>query len=194
VTRRVSRQGSAALDAALQRYEEEIRSWGERMNLVGSTEPAALGVHVSDALAAASEIPKGARIVDLGSGAGFPGIPIQLARPDVELTLVEGRERRYHFLRHAVRVLGLRTEVLRARIEDPPGRPYDVALLRAVASLAESIRLAGPWVSESGEIWVWTREEPALAPGSIAGEIPLDVPERGRILRVRAAAVPRGTP
>jgi 16S rRNA (guanine527-N7)-methyltransferase len=194
VTHRVSRQRSAALDAALRRYEEEIRSWGERTNLVGSTEPAALGVHVSDALAAASEIPGGARVVDLGSGAGFPGIPIQLARPDVEVTLVEGRERRYHFLRHAVRVLGLRTEVLRARIEDPPGRPYDVALLRAVAPLAESIRLARPWVSESGEIWVWTREEPALAPGSIAGEIPLDGPERGRVLRVRAAAVPRGTP
>jgi 16S rRNA (guanine527-N7)-methyltransferase len=193
VTRRVSRQRPAALDAALLRYQAEIRSWGERTNLVGSTDPAALEIHIADSLAAAEEIPERARVVDLGSGAGFPGIPIQLARPDVEMSLVEGRERRYHFLRHVVRVLGLRSAVLRTRIETPPVLPYDIALLRAVSPLAESIRSGRTWVSDAGEIWVWTREESDLPPGSTASEIPLGA-ERGRVLRIRAAAVPRGTP
>ena len=59
--------------------------------------------HVEDSLAAADCLPEGSEIVDLGSGAGFPGVPLALSRPDLRVTLVEIRERRVNFLRHVVR-------------------------------------------------------------------------------------------
>ena len=166
------------------------------MNLVGSTAPEALRVHVSDALQAVDVLPRGARVVDLGSGAGFPGIPLALARPDLQLTLVEIRERRVAFLRHVERELGAGFEVRRARIEDgpAPGDAYAFALMRAVAPLDRALPLARPWVGEEGEIWVWTREAASQTlevAGGLAGHIELGT--RGRVLRVRAAAVPRGT-
>ena len=78
---------------AMHRFLAELARWAPRTNLVGSSEPAALARHVEDSLAVAGYLPDGARVVDLGSGAGFPGIPIAIARPDLLVTLVEIRER-----------------------------------------------------------------------------------------------------
>lgn len=176
---------------ALERYLDELRRWGARTNLVGSLDPEELRAHVRDSLAAAPHLPQAARVVDLGSGAGFPGIPLAIERPDLHLRLVEVRERRVHFLRHVVRSLGLDVAVERARLEDPPSGPAEYALIRAVAAPARALELARPWVSESGEIWIWAGPGAEL-PVAASGEIPLA--ERGSILRVPAAAVSRGTP
>ncbi|NRA01391.1 MAG: 16S rRNA (guanine(527)-N(7))-methyltransferase RsmG [Myxococcales bacterium] len=181
---------------SIERFLDELTAWGRRVNLVGSTSPDALQVHVSDALGVVDALPAGARVVDLGSGAGFPGIPLALVRPDLRLTLVEIRERRVAFLRHVKRVLGAGFEVRRTRIEHgpEPSGPYEFALMRAVAPLRRALPLARPWVHDDGEIWVWTREavpesvDPATG---LAGRIELGA--RGQVLRVRAAAVPRGT-
>jgi 16S rRNA (guanine527-N7)-methyltransferase len=173
---------------ALARFAEELTRWGARMNLVGSTEPAALARHFSDSLAGAAHLPQAARVVDLGSGAGFPGIPLAIARPDLDLTLVERREKRLSFLRHAVRELGLRAEVRAASIESAPGTPFAFALLRAVARPEQSARLALPWVHERGEIWIWAGAADRI-PG--ASEIPLA--SGGHILRIRAHEFSRGT-
>jgi 16S rRNA (guanine527-N7)-methyltransferase len=156
---------------------------------VGSTAPEALERHVADSLAAAAFLERGIRVVDLGSGAGFPGIPLAIARPDLSLTLVEIRERRVNFLRHVVRSLELDCEVWRVRIEDAPRLRFRVALARAVAPLDQVLRLAEPWVESGGEIWVWTRESSAGPPGPVAGSIP--IPGRGQVLRLDAAAVGR---
>jgi 16S rRNA (guanine527-N7)-methyltransferase len=172
-------------------YLDEIARFGARVNLVGSTRPEALSIHVADSLVAAAALPEGARVVDLGSGAGFPGIPIAIERSDVSITLVDVRERRVAFLRHVVRTLGLRCEVRRARLEDPPADPFDVALLRAVAHPERSLDLGCRWVREGGEVWIWASESGERALGPLAGSIPL--PRGGRILRVRRTAVPRGT-
>jgi 16S rRNA (guanine527-N7)-methyltransferase len=173
------------------RYLEEVGRFGTRVNLVGSTQPDALAVHVADSLAAASELPAGARVVDLGSGAGFPGIPIALSRPDLSITLVEVRERRVAFLRHVVRLLDLGCDVHRGRIEDPPEILFDYALLRAVSPPRRALELGRGWVTERGEVWVWASSKVRRSPGTLAGEISL--PREGRILRIRAHAVPRGT-
>lgn len=178
---------SPALEERLDRYVREISSRGERVNLVGRTDPAAIRVHVEDSLVAAGVLPRGADVVDLGSGAGFPGVPVSLARPDLRVTLVEIRERRVHFLRHVARALPVEVEILRQRIEDPPSPPrFDVALLRAVAPLPRSVELGRAWVRAGGSVWIWTRE----GPGALSEEdrpradaIPLGA-GRGSILRV----------
>lgn len=173
------------------RYLAEVGRFGARVNLVGSTEPDALAVHVADSLAAAAELPASARVVDLGSGAGFPGIPIAISRPDLAITLVEVRERRVAFLRHVVRLLELGCEVHRGRIEEPPEILFDHALLRAVSRPARALELGRRWVTSQGEVWVWVSSKVRKPPGTLAGEIFL--PREGRILRIRAHAVPRGT-
>jgi 16S rRNA (guanine527-N7)-methyltransferase len=176
----------------IDRYLEELRRWGGRTNLVGSTDPDALRLHVEDSLVAASHLPAGVRVVDLGSGAGFPGLPILVSRGDLRMTLIEARERRVHFLRHVVRVLGLSCAVVRCRIEDPPVGGFDYALLRAVAPVERALPLAAPWLERDGEIWIWTREEAQAVGSAYAGEMPLG-DSRGRILRANAAVVSRGT-
>jgi 16S rRNA (guanine527-N7)-methyltransferase len=127
--------GAGSAEAALAAYRAELARWGERMNLVGSTDDAALDRHFEDSLFAAGEIPAGARVADLGSGAGFPGLPIAIARPDVHVTLVEIREKRVAFLRHVVRTLGLDVEVRQTSLATPPaGERFELVLLRAVAA------------------------------------------------------------
>jgi 16S rRNA (guanine527-N7)-methyltransferase len=172
----------------LRRFVEELQRRGERTNLVGSTLRGEIEKHVEDSLGASGALGEGARVVDLGSGAGFPGIPLAIVRPDLDLVLVEIRERRVHFLRHIVRTLGLGCRVDRRRIEEPEAQRFDVALLRAVAEPRESIRMALEWVVPGGEIWVWA------GPGiEIAGASAIALGPRGRILRVPEARVPRGT-
>ncbi|MFI5314277.1 MAG: 16S rRNA (guanine(527)-N(7))-methyltransferase RsmG [Myxococcota bacterium] len=178
----------AALRAGLEVFTAELARWGQRMNLVGSTEPAALARHVEDSLAAAAHLPPNSRVVDLGSGAGFPGIPIALARPDLRFVLVEVREKRLAFLRHVARELALSIEISGTSIETPPSVGFDFALLRAVAKPERSAELALPWVVATGEIWVW-----ASATADLRGARPLPLASGGRILRVRAADFSRGT-
>jgi 16S rRNA (guanine527-N7)-methyltransferase len=158
------------------------------MNLVGSTDSVAMSRHVDDALAAVPHLPQGLSVVDLGSGAGFPGLPIAIARRDLRVILVEIREKRVAFLRHVVRTLELDVEVRRESIGAAPSNGYDVALLRAVAAPERSIELARPWVRDAGEIWVWA------GPGvDLPGTRPIALDSGGVILRVPAAAISRGT-
>jgi 16S rRNA (guanine527-N7)-methyltransferase len=175
----------------LERYLGELRAAGERINLVGSTAPADLARHVADSIEPAAWIPTGSRVVDLGSGAGFPGVPLAIARPDVAVTLVEIRERRVHFLRHVVRTLGLSCHVMRKEIEtEAPPEGFDFALARALASPETALSLALPWVRSTGEVWIWASVPSRAVPAAIP-EIPLS--SGGCVLRVRVAAVPRGT-
>jgi 16S rRNA (guanine527-N7)-methyltransferase len=167
---------------AISRFLAELSLWARRMNLVGSTEPEALRRHVEDSLAAADVLPRAARVVDLGSGAGFPGIPLAIARPDLDLTLVEIRERRSHFLRHVVRSLDLRCRIERRRIQEPMAEPFDYALLRAVAPPPAAAELAAAWVSESGETWIWSGPDGDFDARRLKGSIPLA--SGGRILRI----------
>lgn len=188
----MTRRLSPAHEADLGRYIDELRRWGQRTNLVGSTSPEALARHVDESLRGAAVLSAGARVVDLGSGAGLPGIPVAIARRDLDVTLVEIRERRFHFLRHVVRTLDLgHCRVERTRIEEPPPELFDVALMRAVAPVGRALPMARPWVRDEGEIWIWARERPSEAPSGAGPDIPL---EGGRIiLRAHAHAVPRGT-
>jgi 16S rRNA (guanine527-N7)-methyltransferase len=178
----------ATPEATLSEFLRELARWGERMNLVGSTDSVAMSRHVDDALAAVPHLPQGLSVVDLGSGAGFPGLPIAIARRDLRVSLVEIREKRVAFLRHVVRTLELDVAVRRESIEDAPSQPYDIAFLRAVAAPERSVELARPWVGDAGEIWVWAGPDVDL-PGSR----PIALASGGAILRVPVAVISRGT-
>jgi 16S rRNA (guanine527-N7)-methyltransferase len=125
-------------------YVARLASDGVARGLIGPREvPRLWERHVLNSAAVAEAVPEGARVVDVGSGAGLPGIPLGLARPDVELTLVEPMARRVEFLEEVVSGLavpaGLRWRVVRGRAEERSVAtavgPVDVVTARAVAPL-----------------------------------------------------------
>ncbi|TFV62230.1 UNVERIFIED_ORG: 16S rRNA (guanine(527)-N(7))-methyltransferase RsmG [Bacillus sp. AZ43] len=133
----------AALPAAEQ-YVARLASDGVVRGLIGPREVSRLWErHVLNSAAVAEAVPDGARVVDVGSGAGLPGIPLGLARPDVELTLVEPMSRRVEFLDQTVAALdrpgGRPWRVVRGRAEErsvvSAVGPVDVVTARAVAPL-----------------------------------------------------------
>jgi 16S rRNA (guanine527-N7)-methyltransferase len=133
----------AAFPAA-ERYVARLATDGVTRGLIGPREvPRLWERHVLNSAAVAEAIPEGARVVDVGSGAGLPGIPLALARPDLSLTLVEPMARRVEFLEEVVADLtadtDLRWRVVRGRAEDRSVAaavgPVDVVTARAVAPL-----------------------------------------------------------
>lgn len=120
--------------------------------------------HLLNGVAIAELIGPGSVVVDLGSGAGLPGIPLLLARPDLDLVLVEPKERRTEFLVEVCADLGLRARVVRARatptglVQLPEGSPgalvpaADVVTARAVASIADLARWAAPLLRPGGRL------------------------------------------
>ncbi|GAA2543121.1 16S rRNA (guanine(527)-N(7))-methyltransferase RsmG [Pseudonocardia hydrocarbonoxydans] len=127
------------------RYAEHLVTSGVERGLIGPREaPRIWDRHVLNCAVVAELLPEGARLVDVGSGAGLPGIPLALARPDLQVALVEPLARRVDWLDEVVADLGLDVRVDRGRVEDPAVRRRwegaDVVTARAVAPLH---RLAG---------------------------------------------------
>lgn len=115
------------------------------MNLTAVRAPEAIvRQHFAECVFAAQQIPKKTKtLLDYGSGAGLPGIPIALCRPEMTVTLAESQSKKAAFLREAVRTLGLRAEVWPARVEAMPAeRVFDAVTLRAVDRMPEACRLA----------------------------------------------------
>jgi 16S rRNA (guanine527-N7)-methyltransferase len=171
-------------------YLAELDSWRRTANLTGRLGPDELAGHTLESVLGSKLITHGARVVDVGSGAGFPGLPLAIARPDLDMTLVEPRAKRCAFLRHVVRTLGLtNVKVLEARIEDVGGQAFDVATTRAVGSFAEW--LAGAcFLAPEGCVLAWTTETTGLetALGSsfrIDGDIPIEGSSKRRIVGFR---------
>jgi 16S rRNA (guanine527-N7)-methyltransferase len=128
-----------ALDDAV-RYVGRLATDGVTRGLIGPREvPRLWERHVLNSAAVAEAVPQGARVVDVGSGAGLPGIPLGLARPDLTLTLVEPMARRVEFLQEAVAELGRPWRVVRGRAEErsvlAAVGQVDVVTARAVAAL-----------------------------------------------------------
>jgi len=147
-------------------YLDLLLRWNARTNLTAIREPEAVVTrHFGESLFAAHilspRLPEGATLLDFGSGAGFPGLPIQLYRPDLRVTLAESQNKKATFLREAVRTLGLTTEVWAARAETmPTGRTFDCITLRAVDKMDTAIADATPRVSPNGLMAILAGETP----------------------------------
>lgn len=128
----------------------------EKMNLTAITSPEeAADKHFVDSLLALPYLPQGARCIDVGTGAGFPGIPLLIARPDLQMTLLDSLNKRVQFLKETLSVLGLRAACIHARAEDaakgaPHREAYDIALSRAVAPLNVLLEWTSPFLRVGG--------------------------------------------
>lgn len=139
---------------SLLRYAQLLRDWNQRINLVSRRDTGRiLSYHVVDSLAVQRLLPPGARVCDIGSGAGLPGIPLAIARPDLRMQLIESSQKRSRFLQTAVTELGLtHVEVLSDRAESLPPLECDVVLSRLSGPLQDVVRYAGLHRKPNGSI------------------------------------------
>jgi 16S rRNA (guanine527-N7)-methyltransferase len=148
--------GDDGLDM-FRRYAEELLAWNRRINLTTITAPKDIAVkHFIDSIAGVPLLHVGWRVIDLGSGAGFPGIPLRIVRPDLRITLVDSVRKKNSFQKQVCRCLGLDdVQAVHARIEDLSatsaysGR-YDAIVSRALTDLAGLCSLAAPLLKEGG--------------------------------------------
>ena len=166
-------------------YVSLILRWNTRINLTAiREEEGVLSRHIIESIILARMLPVGtASLLDFGSGAGLPGIPIALCRPEIVVTLAESQGKKAAFLREAVRKLGLSVRVYAGRAE-LLSEQFDCVAMRAVDRMAEAVRMATGLVSRGGWLALMTSEgeldrlkaasgvefswleQPALLPGS----------------------------
>ena len=145
--------------AQFERYALDLVEWNRRANLTAITDPLDIvRKHFLDSLSVLSVCPleSGARIIDVGSGAGFPGLPLRIARPGLNVTLLEATRRKCDFLRHVVGALALDgVHIVNARAEDEARdaahrERYDVAVARAVAEAPALVEYLLPFAKVGG--------------------------------------------
>ena len=126
-------------------YLDLIMKWNARTNLTGIRTPEEIvRRHFGESLLVGAHVGACGTLLDFGSGAGFPGVPIQLLRPDVQVTLAESQGKKAAFLNEVVRRLGLQSEVWAGRVEAMPAtQRFDVVVLRAVDDMELAVGEAG---------------------------------------------------
>jgi 16S rRNA (guanine527-N7)-methyltransferase len=141
-----------------QKYLELLLNWNEKINLTAITDPSECVVkHFVDSLLFLKTVsPKqGAKIIDVGTGAGFPGIPIAIMRPDVKLTLLDSLNKRLVFLREVCKELDIEAEFVHKRAEEAGKikgmrENYDIATARAVARMNTLCEYCIPLIKMKG--------------------------------------------
>lgn len=147
----------ASLGDDLIRYLQELLQWNQAYNLTAIREPQEMVTkHLLDSLVVLPHL-HGNAVIDVGSGAGLPGLVLALADRSKSYVLLDSNGKKAAFMRHAVRTLGLKqVEVVHARVEDfaatTGGGRFDSVLSRAFSSLAEMLELAGPLCALHGKV------------------------------------------
>lgn len=144
-------------------YYDMLVEGNKVMNLTAVLEPEeAVDRHFLDCIAPVAKglLPEGIKVVDVGTGAGFPGLPLLIARPDIKITLVDALNKRLNFIRSVLDELGLEAEIVHMRAEDFSRKPeyreqYDMAVARAVASVSPLMEYLLPCVKRGGAAMCW---------------------------------------
>ena len=172
-----------------ERFLEELYRWNERINLTTVPREQAWERHIAESLRLldAIDVSEAAEVVDVGSGAGVPGIPLALARPDLRVTLLEADQRRGGFLLHVTGLLRLVTVSVESRRAEEAGRDaalrerFDLAVSRATAPSPTLCELALPLVRTSGRLVAFVRDAGAeiavcaYAAGECGGGTPVAI-------------------
>jgi 16S rRNA (guanine527-N7)-methyltransferase len=140
-------------------FIQEIQRWSKIADLLSQTDPETLICkHIIDSLALFPWLPPGSRVLDLGSGAGFPGLPLTIANPEISITLIEARRKRVNFLKAAIRKLKLHNaRVQEGRAEDLAKErelheTFDIVLTRATWNIPLFLSLASPFLCPHGVV------------------------------------------
>jgi 16S rRNA (guanine527-N7)-methyltransferase len=194
-------EGRVSRETLISRYfpgrEEAIHAYvtflvdeGVLRGLVGPREGERIWErHIFNSLPVASLIPTGASVIDIGSGAGLPGIPLALARPDISMTLIEPLQRRVNFLREASD--GLPITVLRGRAQDFKIRA-EIVTARAVAPLEKLKAMSWHLLDKGGLLLAIKGQSAAEEAASVRGaqlhEIQLEDLDLGRVISIQKDA------
>lgn len=165
-----------------------LLKWNKTYNLTAITQPEEIRVkHFEDSLAVLPCLPAKGRILDIGSGAGFPGIPIKIERPQLEVVLLDSQRKKISFCEAAIRELGLeKISARHGRAEDPKiisalGK-FDVVISRATFSLSDFLEIALPYCKDGGTAMAmkmanWREEYKPSPKWELKKEIPYELSE-----------------
>ncbi len=141
--------------------------WNSRFNITAITDPMEMALkHYVDSLAIASHIPASAKVLDMGSGGGFPGIPLKIVRPDLDILMADASRKRVSFLKHVIREIGLsKLQAIHKRVEELDVQKkeesnFHLIVSRAFTSLDRFIRLADRLLKSTGIILAMKGDDP----------------------------------
>ena len=158
---------------------QELERWNRKVNLTAIRDPdEMISVHLLDSLMVRPLL-AGARILDIGTGAGFPGLPLAIVEPERQFDLVDSNLKRIMFVQHVAGLIGLENvNVVQSRGEDyAPGHRFDTVLARAVATLPRLLDIAGHHVEGSGVFVALKGRYPAKELKDVPNEWEYDVLE-----------------
>lgn len=174
----------ADLEAPLAAYMALLLHWNRAYNLTALTDPVQMITHhLLDSLAVRPWL-QGSRIADIGSGAGFPGIPLAIADPGLSVVLVDAVGKKVRFQKQVILELGLaQVSAVQARVENyRPERPFDTVISRAFAATREFVAVAGHLAGPGGRLLAMKGRDPAAelsdlpAPWQVTAVHPVTVP------------------
>ncbi len=148
---------SSLVESRIQHYLDLLVKWNHKINLTAEKDPESiLKRHIFDSLQYCRALKPDFRTMDIGSGAGFPGIPLKIIFPEMPLVLVESQRKRCSFLETVIRELGLdRAEVINARAEDIPAQQegqFDAVVFRAVSGVNPCLALGERFLVAGGRL------------------------------------------
>jgi 16S rRNA (guanine527-N7)-methyltransferase len=141
-------------------HAKELMAWNKKINLTAIKEPLLIAEkHFIDSIAAASFLGKETCLMDMGSGGGFPGIPIKIMKSSLKVVLIDSSRKKVNFLKHIIRILHLENiDAIHARVEDlheneKYKNKFDAVISRAFNELSSFIALSSPFLSNKGVIY-----------------------------------------
>ena len=170
--------------ALLNRYLQLLQRWNKVFNLTAVRDPAEMqSLHIADSISVAPYL-HGATCLDVGSGAGLPGIPLAILQPERQFTLLDTNGKKTRFIQQAVLELGLpNVQVVQTRVESwQPAASFDAIISRAFASLHDFVTFTGKHVAENGILYAMKGRYPASelaelpAGWCVTAQHPLHVP------------------
>jgi 16S rRNA (guanine527-N7)-methyltransferase len=144
----------------LRTYYSLLTRWNDRLHLVAPCSPEEFATrHVLESLLLLKHLPHGAKIADIGSGAGLPIVPCLIVRPDLEATLIEASQKKAVFLREAIHAVGRKATIVAQRFEDIEAPPVEFVTSRALDQFTRQIPVLLTWAPRGSTLLLFGGEE-----------------------------------